>query len=285
MRTPLFFAPATLDEALALLNEYGADATVLAGGTDVVRDMNLGLRKPQVLVYVGRLGLEYVRATKRELVIGAATRMSTLIESPLVREHAAVLAEGAANLGSPLTKSLATVGGNIVNASPAADTATPLLALDAKVVLVSKRSTRNVPIDRFFAGPKLTVRKPNELLKEFRIPLDDEAGGKFIKLERRKALSLSVVNVAVTAAKNGGPGLEEVRVALGAVAPTPVRSVHAEELLLENPLSAELIEEAAQAAVQDIKPISDVHGSAWYRTKVTPVLVARALRAALGEVN
>ncbi len=285
MRTPLFFAPATVDEALALLNEYGADATVLAGGTDVVRDMNLGLRHPKVLVYVGRLGLEYVRATTRELVIGAATRMSTLLESPLVREHAAVLAEGAANLGSPLTRSLATVGGNIVNASPAADTATPLLALDAKVVLVSKRGTRTMPIDKFFAGPKMTVRKPNELVKEFRIPLDGEAGGKFIKLERRKALSLSVVNVAVTAAKNGGPMLEEVRIALGAVAPTPVRSVHAEELLLKNPLSAELIEEAAQAAVKDIKPISDVHGSAWYRTKVTPVLVARALRAALGEVN
>jgi CO/xanthine dehydrogenase FAD-binding subunit len=272
-----------MDEALAMLSEYGEEATVLAGGTDVMPQVNLGLAKPKVFLFIGRLGLEYVHSSRQELIVGSATRIKTLMESPLVRKRAAVLAEGAASLGSPLTKSLATIGGNICNASPAADTATPLIALGAEVVLVSKRGERVVPITKFFTGPGTTVRKPNELLKEFRIPVAKRST-KFIKLERRHALSLSIVNVAVSA-RNGGPKLQDVRIALGAVAPTPVRAAHAEKLLLGEPLSDALIEEAANAAVQDIKPISDVHGSKWYRTKVTPVLVARALHAAVEEAK
>lgn len=279
----MFLAPETLDEALALLSEYGEEAIVLAGGTDVMPQVNKGLTKPKVFLFIGRLGLEYVRSTKEGLVVGSATRMKTLMESPLVRKKAAVLAEGAESVGSPLTKALATIGGNICNASPAADTATPLIALNAEVVLASKRGERVIPISKFFTGPGATVRKPNELLKEFRIP--PAKCGKFIKLERRHALSLSIVNVAVTASKNGGTKLQEVRVALGAVAPTPVRAVHAEKLLLAEPLSDALIEQAANAAVDDMKPISDVHGTKWYRTKVTPVLVARALHAAVEEAK
>lgn len=280
MKATQYYAPGALDEALSLLAEHGPRATVLAGGTDVVVDMNLGHLKPEVIIYVGNLPLDTVEEKDGFLCIGPTTKMVTLAQSPLVKAKASVLAEAAASVGSPLIRNLATVGGNLCNASPAADTACALLALEAEVKLTSQKGERVVPLTEFFVGPQETVREATELLTEICIPLPEgEQGSRFIKLGRRKAVSLSVVNVT-TVLDFKNRTCREAKIALGAVAPTPIRAGKAEALLVGQALTDGLIEKAAAAAVEETSPVDDGRATAWYRRKVTGVLVARALKEA-----
>lgn len=283
MKTTEYYAPETLSEALDLLSEHGPQATVLAGGTDVVVDMSMGHLEPESIIYVGNLPLDTLEEKDGFLYIGPTTKIAALTQSPLIAAKASVLAEAAASVGSPLVRNLATVGGNLCKASPAADMASALLALDAEVKLTSRERERLVPLTEFFVGPQQTVREATELLTEIRIPLPEgRRGCRFIKLGRRKAASLSVVNVtAVLDLKNGT--CQEAKIALGAVAPTPIRAGKAEALLAGQALTDELIEKAAAAAVEEISPIDDGRATAWYRRRVTGVLVARALARALRE--
>jgi len=281
LRTTHYFAPESLDEALELLAEYGDRATILAGGTDVMVDMAMGRLKPEVILYIGNLPLNGIEERDGALFIGPTTKMATLARSPLVAEKAPVLAEAASKMGSPLVRNLATVGGNLVTASPAADTASALLGLGAEVRLSCTTGERWMPLEDFFTGPKECACEAPELLTEIRIPLSGgKRGSRFIKLGRRKAVTLSVVNVTVVLDFDDG-ACRQARIALGAVAPTPIRSRRAEALLTGQVVNDELIAEAAQAALSDISPIDDGRASAWYRRKVTAVLVARALKEAV----
>ena len=164
MKDAMYFAPAGIDEALALLAEHGRKATVLAGGTDLVPKVNYYESKPDILIYTGGIGSAYIKEENDKLVIGAGTTWTGLTSNSLVAEKAGLLAEAAKQGGCVATRNAGTIGGNLANASPAADLATPLLVLDAELLLKSADGERVVPINEFFTGPGETVLKPDELL-------------------------------------------------------------------------------------------------------------------------
>lgn len=281
MKDVLYFAPATLEEALQLLNEYGSRLSVLAGGTDLVRDMNLEYKIPDGIMWIGRLNLEYIIDEGDVIRIGAATRMQTAGSSPVLQKKASAVARAAGKLASPPVRSLATLGGNLCTASPAADCGCALLGLGAEVQLTSKNGQRIVPLDQFYLGPNQTVREPGELLTEIRVkPQVEGEGSSYLKIGRRQAMTLAVVNATSRVRLDDQGNCLAVNIAVGAAAPTLLRITSAEKLLAGNRLTEEAIREAAELAVKEIKPIDDVHGTAWYRRKVTRVLVERTLREA-----
>jgi carbon-monoxide dehydrogenase medium subunit len=278
-----YFAPDTMRKALNLLGAHGSRLRVLAGGTDLVRNMNLEFKVPDKILWIGKLGLEYIRKEDGILRIGAATRMQTAGASKLLQDKAAAVSQAAGKMAAPPVRSLATLGGNICNASPAADTVCALLALGAEVSLQSRSTTRIVPLEKFFRGPGKTVMRPGELLTEIRLrPTGKGEGSAYAKVGRRQALTLAVLNAAARVQLDGRGNCLDVRIAIGAAAPTPIRARKAEAVLRGKPFTQEAIARAAEAAVGEIKPIDDVHGTAWYRRKLTRVLVARVLAQAGG---
>jgi CO/xanthine dehydrogenase FAD-binding subunit len=281
MKDAKYFAPAGIKEALTLLAEHGGKATVLAGGTDLVPKINYYELKPDILIYTGGIGWDYIKEENGKLVIGAGTTWTQLTTNSLVTKKAGVLAEAAKQGGCVATRNAGTIGGNLANASPAADLATPLLVLDAEILLKSAKKKRVVPIKEFFTGRGETVLKPDELVVEIHIP---PLRGKttFLKLGRRRAMTLSVVNVAVRLemAKKRSRSFRtcnEVRIALGSMAPTPIRCEKAEEMLQGKELTIELIKACAAQAIDETSPIDDQRASAWYRERAGTVLVAQAL--------
>ncbi len=283
MKNVEYFAPGTLKEALQLLGKHGKGMAVLAGGTDLVRNMNLDQAYPASFMWIGHLGLEYIKNVDGVIHIGAATRMQTAGASKLLQSRAAALAEAAGKMASPPVRSLATLGGNICNASPAGDTICAMLGLGAQLVLKSTRGQRVVPLDKFFTGPGKTVRKPDEMLIEILIkPTARNEGSAYAKVGRRQALTLAVLNAASRVKRDAKGNCTEVTIAVGAAAPTPLRALKAEATLRGKPLNEAAVKAAAEMAVTEIKPIDDVHGTAWYRRKLTKVLVARTLRRAGG---
>lgn len=278
-----YFAPKKLEEALQILSEHGSNVSVLAGGTDLVRDMNLEFKIPKAIMWIGHLGLEYVKEEKGQLRIGAATRMQTAGSSKELQMKAASVVRAAAKMASPPVRSLATLGGNICTASPAGDTICAMLGLGAEVVLKNTKGERVVPLDQFFVGPGETVIAPDEIMTEIRIqPTGKGEGSAYAKIGRREALTLAVLNATSRVKLDGDGKCETAIIAVGAAAPTPLRIGKAEQILIGQPFTDEAIEEAAEIASQEIKPIDDVHGTAWYRRKLTQVLVSRTLREAGG---
>lgn len=283
MEEAQYFAPATLREALRLKGKLGSGISVLAGGTDLVRDMNLEFKIPKNVLWIGHLGLEYIKLVDGVIHIGGATRMQTAGASKLLQQKASALATAAGKMASPPVRSLATLGGNLVTASPAGDTVCAMLGLGAEVVLASSKGKRVVPLDKFFTGPGKTVLQAGELLTEIRIrPTGAREGSAYLKIGRRQALTLAVVNAAARVRLDAKGNCVEVHIAMGAVAPKPTRAVKAEKLLRGKPFTAEAVREAAAVAVTETRPIDDVHGTAWYRRKTIKVLVERSLRMAGG---
>jgi carbon-monoxide dehydrogenase medium subunit len=277
-----FFAPTEMEETLKLLADYGEKATVLAGGTDLAPKINTYEVKPDCLLYVGRLGLDTIKEEDGKLVIGAAASSAQIAANQLVQHKAAALAQAAYRSGGVATKSIATVGGNVVTASPAADLACALMALDAQIVLTSTRETRSVAINAFFSGPGETVRKPDELLQEIHIPIP-KGRTVFWKLGRRKAKTLSVANTGVHLLMDGKK-CDQACISLGAMAPTLLRCSNAEEMIKGQTLDITALEECAAQAIADSAPIDDQRASAWYRKKAGKALVVCALAQA-ADIN
>jgi len=271
-----------LDEALRLLSRK-EDAKVLAGGTDLVVDMKIGRYRPKTVIDIsGIKSLRYVIDEGDKVRIGALTKMQDIVESPVVREKLPLLAEAVSMLGSWQIRNMATVGGNLCNASPAADSAPPLLAHEAKIKLTSIEGTREIPITEFFTGPRKTVMYKTEILQEVVVPYDADFARSYsyVKVGRRNSFTLSVVAVA-TVLKVRNRSIEDVRVALNAVAPTPVRARSVESFLKGREAGSEVIEKASELVLSDISPISDVRASAEYRKHLSRVLVKDALLKAL----
>ena len=275
-----FFAPGSVNEAVELLGQHGARMSVLAGGTDLVPKINYYELKPELIMFIGRAGLDYIREEDGRLVIGTAATTAALMDSDLIAAKAPALAEAARNSAAVAIRSQATIGGNLVNASPAADLATPLLAMDAQVQLSSTKGSRQVPLKDFFTGPGQTVLAADELLTEIHLPAV-KGETVFIKLGRRKAMTLSVANTAVRLVMNGGT-CEEARIAVGSMAPTPVLCTGAQAMLEGKTLDNALIQACADAAIAETKPIDDQRASAWYRLRAGKAIVCRALTRAAG---
>ena len=270
---------ATVDEALALLGGRDGSRPV-AGGTDLAVVLADGLASPQLLVDVAGIpALRGVRRTAEGIAIGAATTIAEIAARP---DLPACLCQGARAIGSPQIRNLATVGGNVCNASPCGDTLSPLVALEAAFVLRSRAGSRIVAAEQFFTGPKKTVLAPGELLVEIRIPAPRLAGrSAFRMIGRRNGQVISQVNAAVWLAVEGGV-IREARVAVGSVAPVPLRLKGAEALLTGKTVRGLDLEPVLASAAAGIAPISDVRANLEYRRLVTGSLLRDALVEAAG---
>lgn len=271
-----YFSPGELEEATRILADYGPEGRALAGGTDLL--IRLKRRQWQVrgVVSLKRIATLRHLSLNGELRLGARVTLNDLIRSPLILEHFPVLAETAGTMAGVQVRSLATVGGNICNASPAADMAPPLIALDARVVIVGRDGERVVPLDEFFIGPGKSVLTPGELVRELAVPHDDSTRVAYTKLEHREAMDIAIAGVGVSI-KTEAQYCKDVRIVLGAVAPIPLRARQAEDFLRGSELTEENIREAARIAAREAKPIDDVRGSAWYRREMVEVLTRRIL--------
>ncbi len=276
-----FFSVKSLSDALGFLAERGDQTKVLAGGTDLIPALREDVSSPAFVLNILEIeGLNGVKEANQSLRIGSITTHAQLVESDILRRTCPSLVQAAGSIGGPLIRNRGTVGGNIANASPAADLASTLLSLDAEAVLMSQKGTRVVALRDFFLGPGKTALHPDELLAEVAIPLP-RGKGVFLKLGRRQAMSLSVVNVAVCLDMEGRI-CRKARVALGSVAPTPIRCPGAERMLLNREMDEELIGECAEEAMAVSKPVDDQRAKAWYRLQAGTVLLRRALLQAGG---
>jgi len=269
--------PKTLPEALAMLAEDGA--MPIAGGTNVIVDLRAGKHQPRTLIDVTRLpGLRGIQRVNGHLVISGGTTISDLLHDPLIAQQAPALREAAQVFANPLIRNRATVAGNLVDASPAADTAPPLLALGAEVELSSRAGVRRVPLADFMVGVRKTERQPDELLTAVRLPVPPVGSAShFYKLGLRKADAISVLSVAVAVTWDAAGFCTEARIALGALAARPLLATTAEQALLGQALTPVLIAEAARLAGDATRPIDDIRGTAAYRREVTEVIVRRLL--------
>ena len=279
--------PESLEEVFSLLKEYGPKATLIAGGTDVMVNIRNTKKAPEVLISLrGLKDLRYIKKNKG-YHIGALTTHRMLELSELVKTELSALYDGASRIGSVQVRNVATIGGNICNAAPSADTAGPLLVLDAQVVLEGPKGRRNVPIAEFFTGTYKTVRKQGEVLVEFQIPAEMEHfGSAYWKYSRRKAMNLPILGVSVSL-KLDNETITDARIGLTVAAPTPVRAYKAEEFLKGKQLTGDVLKEAGKIAASPecCSPRDSIRGEAWYRREIIEVYVARMARLAAENIK
>ena len=296
-----YLKPRTIEEALTLLARHGKNAALIAGGTDVIVMIKQKAIAPDVLISLqGIPGLDRIRYNG-SLSMGAMVTHRAIEKSEDIRRNFSALSDAADFLGSVQIRNVATIGGNICTAAPSADTATPLLVLGAKVKIKSLAGERVILIEDFFRGPGKTALEPGEMVEELVIPSSpSNTGSAYHKLQRRLALDLPILGVSVflsldrnritssdmlsTASpissilhemENDGILCQEVRIALGVAAPTPMRAVKAEALLRGKKISDELLADVAETAAQEAQPRDTLRGESWYRRDMIRVLIKR----------
>jgi len=278
MDMPAYIAPANVDDALEIKREMGTDARVIAGGTDLLlrlRDRNLS---PDLLLDLRRTSLDTISSHTGDMHLGAYVTLSQILEHAEIGTLYPALVEACRQFAGPPIRNRGTLGGNIVNASPAADLVPPLMAYDANIVLSSSSGERVLELSAFFTGPGQTILRPDEILTEIRLPLmPSKTTASFIKLGQRRSMAISIVNLCTRITLDTAGVVAVARVVLGSVAPTPLRAFATEVLLRGRQLSSALIDEAAARAREEVSPITDVRASRDYRNRMTQVLVRRAL--------
>ncbi len=304
--------PSTVREACELLSRFNsAGVAVLAGGTDLLVDIRVPIipehlprckgcdletgkprraaeHPPAYLVALSRIpDLRGIEETQDgHIIIGAMTPIAEICKSTLIRARLHALAEGGDNLGSPLVRNRGTIGGNICNARPAADTLVPSYALDAELELASVQGSRRVKVADFVTGPGRTNRRSGEILTKIVFPPSGpDSGSSFLKLANRKALEISVVNAASVVVLGNDGSIADVRIALGAVAPTPILAKKAAQSLIGTKPSADLFVRAGEIAASECHPISDHRGSKPYRLDMVKILVRRTLERAVQDIS
>jgi carbon-monoxide dehydrogenase medium subunit len=277
-----YFAPSTLDEALSILDRYGDEAKVLAGGQSLIPLMKLRFAAPGVLVDINRIpGLDTLEAGDGKLRIGALVRHKTCERSPLLQGRFGVLGDAAKQISDPIVRNLGTVAGSLAHADPQGDWGSVMLATRAEIVARSSGGERTIPADEFFQGPFTTSLQPNEIVTEVRVPDPGSGSGTYFKLER-KVGDFATVGVAVHVAfSNGNVG--SAGIALTGVGPKNIRAAQAEQALVGRALDDAAIEEASRLAAQAAEPRADVRGSEEYKRNAVRVLTARALRKSREE--
>jgi carbon-monoxide dehydrogenase medium subunit len=281
------FQPTSLEEAGAIVKDKGPGGRFLAGGTDLVIAVKEKGFSPSYVVDLKRIpGLAGIgEASDGSVTIGALTTMREVEISPIVLKKYPFLAQSAAEVGSIQIRNRATIGGNMANATPSADVAPALLVLDAQIKIAGLNGKRVLDLEKLFAGPGKTVMAPEEILTTIIIPpVSPALVGEYIKFSPREMMDLAYIGVAVAFTLNGGKKCRKVRIALGAVSPTPMRARRAEALLENQILTEELADKAGVEAAAESKPISDVRSSAEYRREMVRVNTKRALlNAAAGK--
>lgn len=280
-----YLEPATIQEAVFLLSEYESKAKVIAGGTDLMVQIRNKDIKPEYVVDISLIpGLDYIKYDNKEgLSIGAMATIRALQSSAELQQRYSAICQAASQLGSVAIRNVATIGGNLCNATPSAETAPVLIALEAKVKIVGPDGERMIPLEDFFTGPGKTVLQNGQLVVEIRVPvLPPNTRGVYLKHSIRGSIDLAIVGVA-TIVTMDDELCQDVKIALGAVAPRPMRAKKAEEVLRGEKIDATLIQKAAQEASDECCPISDVRASADYRREMVKVFTIQAVRGAIAK--
>jgi CO/xanthine dehydrogenase FAD-binding subunit len=278
-----FLSPASLSAALRAIDGQGKNYRILAGGTNLIPNLRDGAIQPGLVVDLGGIKtLKYIKEKDGRIKIGALTTISDLMGSSLIKKRAGLLWDAIQTFGGPLVRNRATVGGNLVDASPAADTAVPLLALNAQVKLRGIKGQRTLALNNFFTAYQKTMIRPGEILSEVMFPIPPRRiKHGYFKLGRRNAMAISVVSVAVLLDMQGKT-CADTTIALGAVAPTPLRVKKAEAVLKGKRVDTGLAKQCGEVAARNASPINDIRASADYRRTMCAVLVHRMICQSLG---
>lgn len=271
-----YLTPRSLPAAIGLLELHGPDLLVMAGGTVAMPLLNEGISLPERVMSLKRVGLDSIEQDDGVLRIGAAATLTALAEQDIVP----LLAEAARTTASWAVRNLATVGGNLFTPPPGGDVAVALLALDSVVRMTGPRGDRAMPLADFFTGFLSTALAPDEIVVGLDVPVDGAITSRdtaFLKFGRKHGNTPSVVTVALALRRERGGRVTSARVALGAVGPHPIRSHGAEAALAGSSLDADAIERAGHAAALDAQPFTDAVASEWYRRRMIPVVLGRAL--------
>jgi carbon-monoxide dehydrogenase medium subunit len=278
-----YLEPRTIEEAVSLLGTHQGKAKVIAGGTDLLNQIRLKAIKPEYVVDISYIpALDYIKYdSKGRLSLGAMTTIAAIENSAEVNQRHPMIAQAAGLIGSRAIRNVGTIGGNLCHAAPCAETAPSLLGLEAKVTVVRPDGKRTIPLEKFFTGPGRTALQTGELLIEIQVPpMPPDSTGVYLKHTTRGTVNPAIVGVAAIVAMDG-KRCKEVKLVLGAVAPTPIRARNAETILRGEEVDDALMEKAAWMASDESKPISDVRASAEYRKEMVKVFTTYALRKAI----
>jgi CO/xanthine dehydrogenase FAD-binding subunit len=278
-----YYEPKTVEEACRLLVEFGGDASIFAGGTDLIPKMKNGLIRPKCIVNIKKIpDLDFVKGDgETVLSIGALTLISELATHPLLLERFPVIATAARSIGSLQVRNLATLGGNLCNAAPSADMAPGLLVMDAFVKVTGPSGDREMPLEEFFIGSGRVNLRKGELLTEIHVPFPSANTKQlYLKHSVRRAMDIAIVGVAVSLSFEEETGVcRKARIALGAVAPTPVRAKSTEEIILGKRLGRIPLTMVGDTVSREVAPITDVRGSAGYRSDMVSKLTIKAIQS------
>ncbi len=278
--------PKTIQEACNLLSDFGGKAKLIAGGTDLMIGLRNGNQHPPLIIDITKIeALRKIEEKNGTLSIGAAVTHSEIASSPLIKKWAKVLSDAASEIGSPQIRNLGTIGGNIVNASPAADTVPPLIVLNAMGRVVSKGGEKQIPLTRLFRGPYETNLKPDEILVEVTFQkLSSGTKSSFIRLARRDAMAIARMSVAIVVElEKENKQIKDIRIAAGSVTPTPKRFSEVEDLLRGNTPDHESLRTASLKISQIMIERTGIRASTVYKQPVIEYLFIRAMRKALEE--
>jgi len=279
-----YLAPKTIKEVCKLLSQYKGRVKIIAGGTDLLVKMKDRELTPQYLVGIKKIeSLDYIHYNPvTGLRIGTLTSNQSVANSPIIREKFAILSKAADEIGSPQIRNMGTIGGNLCNAVPSADMASPLIALKATVKLLSFKRERTIALEKFFVGPGETVLKADELLTEIQVPnLSPRTGGTYLKLYSRGSVDIATVGVAAVLTIGKNDNCDSIRIALAAVGPTPLRAKEAEEIIKGKKIENGIVEKAAQAAAEEARPRS----SPEYKRQMVRVLTMQAIMQSLEQAK
>jgi carbon-monoxide dehydrogenase medium subunit len=282
-----YMVASSVDEAVALLDQHGDEAKILAGGQSLIPLLRFRLAGPSILIDINRIdGLEYIQETDGVLHIGAMTREAELDSSSLIRDRYPILLDTSSGVADPVVRNWATVGGNIAHADPANDHPATMLALGARVVARGPAGERVIPIDEFFTDMTFeSVLKPNEVLTEIRVPAPTVgSGGAYFKLER-KVGDYAIAGVAAYIILDSNNTVSYAGLGLTNVGPTPIKARDAEQYLLGKLLDDASIHQAADLVAAASQPSSDTRGPAEYKRAMVRTLTVRALRKALARAT
>jgi len=283
-----FLAPKSADELAVVLAEHGERARIIAGGTDVIGALQDKLFEADYIVDINGIPeLNHITYQKgKGLVLGGATKMEDIAGSEIIQEKYHSLYQAIRQIGSPQIRAMATIAGNSCNASPCADTPPPLVTYGAKVTLTSKRGKRDVLLADFIKGNRQVDRAPDEYVECFTVPEPwPRSACRFSTITLRAAVEIDVASIAVNVALGSGNKVDKIRISMGSVAPTPMRAVKAEQILLGNEPTDELIGQAAKSCSKECKPIDDLRASAAYRREVIRVIAAETIKQAIDAIG
>jgi carbon-monoxide dehydrogenase medium subunit len=279
-----YYEPTTIKEALTLLDKHHGEVKVLAGGTDLVAKMKESRLSPGHVIHIGLIKELYGISSHNGngLVIKPMTVIREIEQNSGLYPEYSVLPDAAKELADPSIRNMATIGGNLINAAPSADMAPPLIVLSATVKLVKVSQERVIPVEQFFTGPYSTLIAPDELMVEISVPaISGSNSGVYLKHHMRGGKGLGSIGIAVNLNVDSGFKCEDIKVAIGAVAPVPMRAFNAEHAMKGQIITAKVIEEAARAASEECNPRDSIRGSADYKRAIVKSLFKEAIAKAL----